>query len=143
MENEIFIHQEKTFYTVLLYRKSKGLRLVEMGVFLVGLLTMIPFFEVRSTPFVLALLGWSVAVMVGIPGIYRVIWQPMYTLYPDRLVIQTLQRREEIPLSKVESAHDLPYIYRVDGKKRFLLVSDSFLESLNTQLELVKRGLNG
>ena len=39
------IHDEQTRFTVLLYRKSRGLRLGEIGVFLAGLLGMLPFFE--------------------------------------------------------------------------------------------------
>ncbi|PTX58887.1 hypothetical protein C8P63_11469 [Melghirimyces profundicolus] len=137
------IREEKTSYTVLLYRKSRGLRLAEMGLFLAGLLMMVPFFEkVRSTPFIVALLLWAGVLMTGVPALYRLLLRPAYTLYPDRLVIRFSGRREEVALSRVKPSHVLPHVYEIDGKRRPLLVSDDFLEDLNVRLEMKRRGLS-
>ena len=136
------IYRETTAYTVLLYRKSRGLRLTEMGLFLAGLLAVLPFLEIRSAPFIGFLLLWGAAVMAGVPALFRVLRRPSYTLFQDRLVFETGGKREEVPLSQVERSFDFPYIYRIKGKKRPLLVSDEFLDALNVQLELNKRGLN-
>ncbi|GGA48688.1 hypothetical protein GCM10007416_22310 [Kroppenstedtia guangzhouensis] len=135
------IHDEQTRFTVLLYRKSRGLRLGEIGVFLAGLLGMLPFFELRSAPFVIALLLWAAVVMAGLPALYRAFFRPRYTLYPDRLVMQMKGRREEVPLSRVRPSYQLPYLYQIRGKETALLVSDSFLESLNVQLKLNEAGI--
>lgn len=141
MEKEEPIHDERTPYTVLLYRKSRGLRLSEMGVFGAGLLSMLPFFELRSAPFILALLLWAATVMAGLPALYRAVFRPGYTLYPDRLVIWRKGKSEAVPLSQVKMTYDLPYLYLIHGKEKALLVSDAFLESLDVQLKLLKSGM--
>lgn len=125
MEKEA-IHDEHTRFTVLLYRKSRGLRLGEVGVFLAGLLGMLPFFELRSAPFVIALLLWAAVVMAGLPALYRALLRPRYTLYPDRLVMRMKGKREEVPLSQVKPSYTLPYLYQIRGKETALLVSDPF-----------------
>lgn len=141
MEKEEPIHDERTPYTVLLYRKSRGLRLSEIGVFVAGLLAMLPFFELRSAPFVIALLLWAATVMAALPALYRALFRPGYTLYPDRLVIRMKGKPEEVPLSRVKMTYDLPYLYQLNGKEKALLVSDGFLESLDVQLKLLQSGM--
>ncbi|MFD1427091.1 hypothetical protein [Kroppenstedtia sanguinis] len=136
--DEEAIRDESTRFTVLLYRKSQGLRLGEVGVFLVGLLAMLPFFELRSAPFVIALLLWAMIVMAGLPALYRAIFQPRYILYSDRLVMQMKGKWKEVSLSQVKPSYNLPYLYEIHGKETPILVSDPFLETLNVQLKLYR-----
>ncbi|MDR6227571.1 hypothetical protein [Desmospora profundinema] len=136
------VRDERTPYSVLLYRKNRTLRLAEIGFFLTGLLVVLPLFEnLRSVSFMLTVLGWGGVVMGMVPAIWRVWKRPRYVLYEDRLVIHWGRRRDEVPLHQVKPTYDLPNQYDIRGKKQALLVTDPFLEDLAAQLELNKRGL--
>lgn len=112
-----------------------------MIIFLIGFFAMVPFFELRSTPFILMMLLWGVLVMGLTPALYRLIYRPHYTLTPDSLVIQKRGESAVYHLSEVKPGYNYPNLYVVKGKKMALLVSDDFLSDLEAQRELVKRGL--
>ncbi|MFC4075336.1 hypothetical protein [Salinithrix halophila] len=136
------IHDEVVSYKILLYRKDKVQRLAEVVVFLAGFFAMIPFFQLRSASFVLTLLVWGALVMAAVPAVYLGIFRLRYTLYPNALTIRSRGKEETFDLAEVKRAYDLPYIYEIRGKKRPLLVDDDFLESLDAQLERIKRRLD-
>ncbi|OYD06781.1 hypothetical protein [Paludifilum halophilum] len=136
------IHEETTSYKVLLYRKNRALRLWEIGVFLVGLFGAAPYFEFRSPGFVAVLVLLGVAVMGLVPALYRVIYRPRYILYPRELVIHFGGRRNTYALTQVKPAYDMPYVYRIQDRKISLLVSDAFIESLETRRQMIERGLD-
>jgi hypothetical protein len=136
------IQQEKTPYRLLLYKKSRSLRLWEMGIFLAGFFFMLPFFEVRSLSFVIALILFAALVMLGAPAIYWLVYRPRYTLYADRLEIQFGRSKEIYNLKQIRPAYDFPYVYQFGNTRLYLLVSDAFLESLETRLEMIKHGLD-
>jgi hypothetical protein len=136
------IRDERTSYSVLLYRKNRSLRLVEIGGFLIGLLLLLPLFEnLRSVSFILTVLLWGGVVIGVVPAVYRLWMKPRYVLYESRLVIERGRRRDEVALDEITPAYDLPNQYEIRGEKQALLVTDTFLQELNTQLELNKRGL--
>ncbi|PTM53305.1 hypothetical protein [Desmospora activa] len=136
------VRDERTSYTVLLYRKNRIQRLIEIGLFLGGLLVALPMFEeLRSLPFILTVLGWGFVVMAVVPAVLLVWKRPRYRLFDDRLVIYWGKQREEVALSQVKPAFEFPNQFEIEGRKCALLVTDDFLQDLNTQLELNKRGL--
>lgn len=141
-EKEQLIQEESTSYNVLLYRKNRALRLWEIGVFLLALLLVAPYFEFRSLSFVIVLLLLGAGVMLAVPALYRLIYRPRYTLYSHHLLIRLGKRKDRYPLTDIQPAYDMPYIYLIQGKKIPLLVSDSFIESLNTRRNLIARGLD-
>lgn len=136
------VRDERTPYTVLLYRKNRSQRLTEIGVFLGGLLLVLPMFEeLRSLPFILTVLGWGAVVITAVPAVVLAWKRPRYVLFEDRLVVYWGRRQDEVPLSRVKPAFDLPNQFEIGAKKVALLVTDGFLQDLHTQLELNKRGL--
>lgn len=135
------IKEETVSYKLLLYRKSNGQRWSEMIVFLLGFFSMVPFIELRSTPFIITILLWGVLVMGVTPVVYRLIYRPHYTLTDESLVIQKRGKSSSYHLSQVQPGYNYPNLYIVNGKKIPLLVSEEFIADLETQRELVKRGL--
>jgi hypothetical protein len=133
------IYAEETPYSVLLYRKSGLMRLVETGLFLAGFAGVFLLFPYRSTPFIMGTIVAAAVVIFGFPALFRALYRPRYVLYEDKLVIHMGNRREEIPLVHIEPAYDLPYIFQIQGKRRPLLVSNQFLDQLQAQLEIIRR----
>ncbi|MCS1352142.1 hypothetical protein [Mechercharimyces sp. CAU 1602] len=133
------IREEATSYTILLYRKSPTTRYIEMGLFLVGFFVLLSFFEVRSTPFIIALLMVAAVIMFGFPVLYRVVVHPRYALYADRLEVRVGRKTSVYPLLDLERTYDLGHIFRskLHNKKIYLLVSDDFLTALRSQLKKV------
>ncbi|SFJ73586.1 hypothetical protein [Thermoflavimicrobium dichotomicum] len=134
------IREECSSYQVLLTRKTRMMRIMDNLVVLLGLLVLLPFFEWRSTPFILAFLFFVLLVFIISPLIYLYIFHPRYTLYSDRLVVRIGKKVDTILLTEIEQEYDLRYYFRIRGKRTPLLVSDSFIDELNYQLEVIKRG---
>lgn len=132
------IYEEQTPYTVLLYRKSGLMRLWETVLFLTGFAGVFWFYPYRSSPFIMATIAMAATVIFGFPALFRAVYRPRYTLYKDKLVIHMGKRMEEIPLAQIEPAYDLPYFFRIQGKRRPLLVSNQFLNELQAQLEIIR-----
>jgi hypothetical protein len=133
------IYEEQTPYSVLIYRKSGLMRLLETGLFLAGFAGVFLLFPYRSAPFIMGTIVVAAAVIFGFPALFRALYRPRYVLYEDKLVIHMGNKSEEIPLVQIEPAYDLPYIFRVRGKRRPLLVSNQFVDQLQAQLEIIRR----
>ncbi|BCU80473.1 hypothetical protein JIR001_02560 [Polycladomyces abyssicola] len=133
------IYEEQTPYSVLLYRKSGLMRLLETGLFLAGFAGLFLLFPYRSVPFIMGTIVVAAVVIFGFPALFRALYRPRYVLYEDKLVIYMGNQREEIPLVQIEPAYDLPYIFRIRGKRRPLLVSNQFVDQLQAQLEIIRR----
>lgn len=134
------IIEERSSYNVLLVRKNWMMRIVDTSLFLIGLGFLFFIFEFRSPSFIAGAIAVAVLSVVIAPWLFRLIARPYYRLDQDRLIIQIWNKEKSIPLTDIERDFDLPYFYRVRKKRTPLLVSDNFLDELNSRLEVIKRG---
>lgn len=134
------IIEERSSYNVLLVRKNWMMRIVDTSLFLIGLGILFFIFEFRSPSFIAGAIAVAVLSVVIAPWLFRLIARPYYRLDQDRLIIQIWNKEKSIPLTDIERDFDLPYFYRVRKKRTPLLVSDNFLDELNSRLEVIKRG---
>lgn len=132
--------EESSSYQTLLYRKNRTMRYVEIVIFLVGLGLIWSLLIYRTASFNIAVISLAVILYFISPLFYRIIAKPHYALYADRLEVRTGKKVESIPLVEIIREHDLPYIYRIRKKRTPVLVSNAFLDELNAQLEVIKRG---
>jgi hypothetical protein len=131
---------EKTSYGTLLYRKTKTLRILESMVFLVGIVVVWRLFPLRSTGFVAGVIADVLIALFLTPAIYLILLRPRYALYQDRLLVRHGKKETIFPLKEMEQEFGLPYVYLVRRTKVIILASNAFLDQLNGQLEVVKRG---
>lgn len=132
--------KEKSNYSTLLYRKNHSLRFLETGVFALELVILLAAFPFHSRAFTVGIILSAILAIFLVPALYMWWAKPNYELYRDRLLVRTGGKEERYFLHEIEKGYDLPYIIKVKGKRIPLMVSDSFLEELNAQLEVVQRG---
>jgi len=133
--------EEKTAYATLLTRKNRAMKGWESGVFLFGFGIIFLMFEFRSPAMVTAAVLLAILVFALVPFCFWVILRPHYVLYSDRLTVKMGQKQANYALSEMEKDFGLSYVYLVQGKRIFLLASDAFLNRLNAQLEVIRRGI--
>ncbi|MFV9511766.1 hypothetical protein [Tepidibacillus sp. LV47] len=128
------IFDEQPSYLTLLLRKSFLHKTIETIIFIV--LVIILAFVYGNTGIIFkvgALISAGVVLLLS-PFVYQLIVRPRYMLTETELIIEKMNQKKTIPLSRIEEAYDLHYIFRINGKKEVLSVSDSFLDVLNQQL---------
>ncbi|MBA4544134.1 MULTISPECIES: hypothetical protein [Thermoactinomyces] len=141
MAKQQLVREERSSYKVLLFRKSKRMRLFESLIFLLGLGAVWLSCPPRSSGFIMGLVADILITLFLPPAIYLFLFRPHYLLFPDRLEICWGKRKKVLPLRDLEQEFGLPYVYLFGSRKIAILVSDAFLGALNGQLEVVKRGL--
>lgn len=140
--NPKLMMEEKTSYPTLLLRKNRLMKLLETIFFIAGLGIILLLFEFRSPAMITASFVLAIFSFVLVPFVYWLILRPHYLLYSDRLIVKMGRKQETYTLSQMERDLGLSYLYLVGDKRVFLLVSDDFLEGLNSQLEVIRRGLS-
>lgn len=136
------LKEEKTSYTTLLLRKNRFMKTVETLFFLLGLGIIFILFEFRSPAMIMASFGLAIFTFVFVPFIHWMVLRPHYQLFNDHLVVQIGRKKESFLLSQMVKDFGLSYAYMVGDKRVLLLVSNDFLESLDVQLEVIRRGLS-
>lgn len=137
------IIEERSSYNVLLVRKNWNMRIFDTSLFLIGLGLLFLVFEFRSPPFIVGAIAIAVLSVFIAPALFRSVARPYYRLERDQLIVRIWNKEKSIPLADIERDFDLPYFYRVRKKRTPLLVSDHFLDELNSRLEVIKRGKRG
>lgn len=133
------IRQERASYKTLLVRKNREMRLWELVIFLIAFLAIISLYEQRSPAFIISTILVAIITLGGTPYIYQQFKHPRYVLTSAELIIYLGRREERYPLIQIERTYDLPHFFRLNGKKRPLLVSNAFLEDLSDELSRIER----
>ena len=132
------LQQEKPSYGTLFFRKSSRIRFFETLLFVGLIFLMYANYGYTSVFKIAAVLSAIVSISIS-PLIYKLIYQPEYTLTETELRIKTLKKEEVIPLISMEKSYDLRYFYYIKEEKRIIAVSSTFLEQLDQQLLLIKK----
>ncbi|MCG0314674.1 MAG: hypothetical protein L5657_08500 [Calditerricola sp.] len=134
MTPRAILREERPTYRLLLLRKNHVMKRGETAAFLIGLVLLGEVVGYGSTAFKVGAIGLAIAVLAVSPLFWKWWWQPRYVLTPDELVVETRRARRVIPLETIAPAYDLRFIYRIDGRRTPLPVSDAFLDVLEEQL---------
>lgn len=129
------IREERTSYGTLLVRKNWEMRLWELIVFLLPFFVIMSLYEARTPAFMTSTVLAAIVSLFGTPYVYQHIKRPRYVLTAGELCIFLGNRETRYPLTHVSRTHDLPHFVRLNGKKRPLLVSNTFLQDLFDQLD--------
>ncbi len=133
------IIQEKPSFKNLIFRKSRSARTIEVIMFLAALLLLLSIEGGYTLRFKVGAFIAALLVVIIRPIFYRVIIQPEYTLTEKCLVISKRGNERSYPLNEKKKEYDLPFIYSINGKKQELMISDPFIDALNTQLEVIEQ----
>lgn len=133
------LRDEYPSYFTILLRKSRKVKIFETIIFVVFIFTFSLIYNFTDNMFKIGAIVGGILVLSFTPIIFKLVVKPRYTLTDTHLIIEKLGSKKEVSLTNIEQTYDLRFFFILDGKKTPLMVSDIFIEELNTQIEQLKR----
>lgn len=133
------IREEIPSYFTVILRKSTKVKILETLIFLISIVGISLFFDRSSEFFKIAIISSAIVILLMTPFVYKPIVKPKFILTKTELIIEKSGKQEKISLTNLEQSNDLRFMYLINEKKTPLMISDIFIEELNTQIDCVNK----
>ncbi|TCS79585.1 hypothetical protein [Tepidibacillus fermentans] len=128
------LFEERPSYLTLLTRKSSLHKTIETIIFIVFVVVLAFVYGFTSSFFKVGVLISAGVVLFLSPVAYSWIVRPQYILTETELIIKKMNQKTSVPYARIEDAYDLRFIFKINGEKEVLSVSDAFIDELNERL---------